>query len=155
MLALGSLLSAVSPIEKTGKLERALVPFSFVSGEQEEIAISTIHFIPKMIQNFKLINLGLTFLKTLMIKCSKGKKGVLGGNSSLVTEAYLGQNPGYETVILMSIHQTHVKSKIDELLEDHEPILKSGAVGIAKWEGDQMTDCKLLYSGIYLAFNLM
>jgi hypothetical protein len=89
MLALGSFICCFSD-RKNWEVEGLLYPFHLYPAWAEECNFN--NSLPKWFKNFKLINLGLTFLKTFMIKVlqRRGDGGTQFGDGSLPW-----QNPGY------------------------------------------------------------
>jgi hypothetical protein len=148
--ALDTFIADVSPFDKKMKMERKEVGFRFIEEVTEKESNLRLKWIPKVIQNNRLINVGMMWIMGDLRRGSKGAGGFVGGNMNVLLTSSLREHPKYETVILMSLKQSPVNESMSYLLNTHQPIYKKLVVGIARFEGEDIVDLFMHVHGIEL-----
>jgi len=144
------IISHVSPFDRREKTKKAIVNFSFVSEDWEKSFLKNLSWIPKVIQNERLLNIALLFVMHMMEAKSKGAKGWVGGHMSILLDALKRQHPSYSPLIQLNIELGDTRKSYSNLLKNHEPLMCVVGVAIAKYEGDDIVDIIHVAKGMIL-----
>jgi hypothetical protein len=147
--SLDTKLADVTQFDKQAKLERAVVTVKFGEARDEEKLAGDLCWISKAYQNYKLLNMGMLYLMGVLRSGCKGKGGFVGGNmSQLLKSCLMLRNTEFEVVILMCLEMAEVNVGVEELLNNHEPMRKNIAIGVARIDDDKVKDLSLIAHGI-------
>jgi hypothetical protein len=147
---------AAAPLfPKHQKLERAVVQFEVSDERVRECLKDEYDWIPRSVQNTKLMNVAMSYLMSLLRQGCKGAGGYIGGNMHQLLSSLkvARKNARFEIVVVMCLEQVSVEEGIERFLDDNQPILKNLAVGLAKIDGEKLEDLVLIAHGMHVVFN--
>lgn len=147
---------ADSPLfPKHRKRERAILSFKVKDQGVMDGLMNAFEWIPLSFQNLKLMNVGMSYVMSLMRQGCKGSGGWNGGNMHQLLSSLkvARKDERYEIVVVMCLDLVPVNEGIRGFLDDNQPILKNLAVGMAKIHDDKVEELVLIAHGIHVVFN--
>jgi hypothetical protein len=156
MRSLDTVIAGVSPFDKYQKSERAVVEFELIDEGARNDLLTEFTWIPRVVQNSRLLNIGMLYLMSLLRQGCKGTEGFVGGNMNLLLNSlklHQKDSSKYEVVIILCLKQVPVKESFEKLMLDNDPILKNIAVGLARIDRDEVRDLVLIANGMDFMIN--
>jgi hypothetical protein len=137
----------ISQFPKSPKKKKAILDISFKEEHDDTFMTRQFEWIPKLIQHNKMVNIGMIFIMDMMRARCKGKKGLLGGNMNVLIESAKRSRKTFEVIVFLSLKYMPVEESTLSYLENHEPVLKNLAVGLAEIVGDKIKNVIFLAHG--------
>jgi hypothetical protein len=150
-------IAPVHPFEKYDKHARANVLFDFMTEFDAANMKARLHWIPHLVENKKILNIGMMkVLSTLRARC-KGTSGYVGGNVNTLIESWTRSNPdsNYEPVIVLTLKQDLTGDYLEDMLRSKRKVEVDIVLGMGMpaLGGDGYTSLCLLAHGMLYLFN--